>query len=161
MVRWRRFTEVTSIAVGAAAAVFGVALAAEKVAVGRKRLRPDPAAAEPLGQLRGPSLIVLADDGVPLHTEIDGPRKAPITSSSATGSPSARTAGTSSAGTSARRAIATGSCSWTSAATAGPGGRILAVRTSISSPVTCTPLSVRSRRVALLSCLPPATPWAQ
>ncbi len=79
MLRWRRFTEVTSIAVGAATAVFGVAWAAEKVAVGRKRLRPDPAAAEPLGQLRGRSLTVLADDGLPLHTEIDGPRRAPIT----------------------------------------------------------------------------------
>ena len=79
MVRWRRFTEITSIAAGAVAAAFGVALAAEKVAVGRKRLRRDPAAAEPLGKLRGHSLTVLADDGVPLHTEIDGPSKAPIT----------------------------------------------------------------------------------
>jgi pimeloyl-ACP methyl ester carboxylesterase len=79
MVQWRRFTEFTSIAAGATAAAVGAAVAAEKVAVGRMRLRPDPAAAEPLGQLRGRAVCVLADDGVPLHTEIDGPKKAPIT----------------------------------------------------------------------------------
>ncbi len=79
MVRWRRFTEVSSIAVGATAAAVGAAVAAEKVAVGRLRLQPDPAAAEPLGQLRGRELTVLADDGVPLHTEIEGPDRAPVT----------------------------------------------------------------------------------
>ena len=79
MVRWRRFTEVTSVAAGATAAALGVAVAGEKIAVGRLRLRPDPAAAEPLGQLRGRALTVLADDGVPLHTEIDGQKKAPVT----------------------------------------------------------------------------------
>jgi pimeloyl-ACP methyl ester carboxylesterase len=79
MVRWRRFTEVSSIAVGVTAAAVGAAVAAEKVAVGRLRLRPDPAAAEPLGQLRGRELTVLADDGVPLHTEIEGPDDAPVT----------------------------------------------------------------------------------
>ncbi len=79
MVRWRRLTEVTSIAAGATAATVGAAVAAEKIAVGRLRLRPDPAASEPLGQLRGREVTVLADDGVPLHTEIDGPEKAPIT----------------------------------------------------------------------------------
>src|SRR6266516_4568754 len=61
MVRWRRFTEVTSIAAGVTAAA----------AVG--------AAVEPLGQLRGRELTVLADDGVALHTEIDGPDDAPVT----------------------------------------------------------------------------------
>ncbi len=79
MVRWRRFTEITSIAAGATAAAVGAAVAAEKIAVGRMRLRPDPAAAEPLGQLRGRELVVHADDGVPLHTEINGPDKAPVT----------------------------------------------------------------------------------
>ncbi len=34
---------------------------------------------EPLGQLRGRVLTVLADDGVPLHAEIDGPDDAPVT----------------------------------------------------------------------------------
>jgi len=79
MVRWRRFTEVTSIAAGVTAAALGAAVAAEKVAVGRIRLRPDPAAAEPLGRLRGRELTVLADDGVALHAEIDGPDDAPVT----------------------------------------------------------------------------------
>jgi pimeloyl-ACP methyl ester carboxylesterase len=79
MVRWRRFTGVTGIAMGATAAAAGVAVAAEKVAVGRLRLRPDPAAAEPFGKLRGRELTVIADDGVPLHTEIDGPDDAPVT----------------------------------------------------------------------------------
>ena len=79
MVRWRRFTEVTSIAVGATAAAAGVAVAAEKVAVGRLRLRPDPAAAEPLGKLRGREVTVIADDGVPLHAEIDGSDDAAVT----------------------------------------------------------------------------------
>ena len=43
------------------------------------RLQPDPEADEPLGQLRGRPLTVLADDGVPLHAEIDGPDDAPVT----------------------------------------------------------------------------------
>ncbi len=79
MVRWRRFTEVTSLAAGATAAAAGAAVAAEKIAVGRVRLRPDPAGAEPLGRLRGRELPVLADDGVVLHTEIDGHKKPPVT----------------------------------------------------------------------------------
>ena len=54
-------------------------IAAEKIAVGRLRLRPDPEADEPLGQLRGRPLTVLADDGVPLHAEINGPDDAPVT----------------------------------------------------------------------------------
>ncbi len=79
MARWRRFTEVTGIAAGAVAAAVGAAVAAEKIAVGRVWLRPDPAAGEPLGQLRGRELTVRADDGVPLYTEIDGQKKAPVT----------------------------------------------------------------------------------
>jgi len=43
------------------------------------RLQPDPAAAEPFGQLRGRSLTVFADDGVTLHTEINGPDDCPVT----------------------------------------------------------------------------------
>jgi pimeloyl-ACP methyl ester carboxylesterase len=67
------------VAVGAAAAGAGAVIAAEKIAVGRIRLRPDPAAAEPLGQVRGRPLTVLADDGVPLSAEISGPDDAPVT----------------------------------------------------------------------------------
>ncbi len=73
MSRWLQLTKAGGLAVGAAAAGAGVVIAAEKIAVGRLRLRPDPAADEPLGQLRGRPLTVLADDGVPLHVEISGP----------------------------------------------------------------------------------------
>jgi pimeloyl-ACP methyl ester carboxylesterase len=79
MARWLRLTKAGGLAVGAVAAGAGVVIAAEKLAVGRLRLRPDPAADEPLGQLRDRSLTVLADDGVPLHAEISGPDDAPVT----------------------------------------------------------------------------------
>jgi pimeloyl-ACP methyl ester carboxylesterase len=79
MARWRRLTKAGGLAVGVAAAGAGAVIAAEKIAVGRLRLRPDPAAGEPLGQLRGRALTVLADDGVALHAEISGPDDAPVT----------------------------------------------------------------------------------
>ena len=79
MSRWLRLTKAGGLAVGAAAAGVGAVIAAEKIAVGRLRLRPDPAADEPLGQLRGRPLTVLADDGVPLHAEVAGPDDAPVT----------------------------------------------------------------------------------
>lgn len=77
MASWRR---IAGLAAGAtAAAVAGGLVAAEKLAVGRLRLRPDPEAGEPFGQLHGRGLTVLADDGVPLHAEIDGRAGAPVT----------------------------------------------------------------------------------
>ncbi len=79
MARWRRITGAAGLAAGAAAAGAGAVLAVERVAIGRMRLRPDPAADEPFGQLRGRSLTVLADDGVALHTEINGPDDSPVT----------------------------------------------------------------------------------
>ena len=79
MPRWQRVTGVAGIAAGAAAAAAGSMLAAEKLAVGRIRLRPDPAAAEPFGRLRGRPVPVTADDGVPLHVEVEGPDGAPVT----------------------------------------------------------------------------------
>ena len=79
MARWRQLTKAGGLAVGALAAGAGVVIAAEKIAVGRLRLRPDPAAGELLGQLRDQALTVLADDGVPLHVEISGPDEAPVT----------------------------------------------------------------------------------
>ncbi|MQA05788.1 MAG: alpha/beta fold hydrolase [Streptosporangiales bacterium] len=42
-------------------------------------MRPDSEAREPFGRLRGRSLTVLADDGVPLHVEIDGDDDADVT----------------------------------------------------------------------------------
>jgi pimeloyl-ACP methyl ester carboxylesterase len=63
------------VAVGA-----GVGLAAERMAVGRTRLRPDPEADEPFfGLPADRTSTVLADDGVPLHVEETGPRDAPLT----------------------------------------------------------------------------------
>jgi pimeloyl-ACP methyl ester carboxylesterase len=80
MASWRRVTGVAGLAAGAMlAAGVGAVIAAEKVAVGRLRLRPDPEADEPFGQLHGRALTVLADDGVPLHAEINGPDDAPVT----------------------------------------------------------------------------------
>jgi pimeloyl-ACP methyl ester carboxylesterase len=79
MARWWRVTGVAGLVVGAVAAGAGAIIAAEKAAVGRQRLWPDPEAAEPLGELRGAALTVLADDGVPLHAEINGPDDSPVT----------------------------------------------------------------------------------
>jgi pimeloyl-ACP methyl ester carboxylesterase len=79
MARWRRITGVAGVATGLVAAGAGAVLAAEKIAVGRHRLRPDPEAGEPLGTLRGRGLTVLASDGAALHAEIDGPDDAPVT----------------------------------------------------------------------------------
>jgi pimeloyl-ACP methyl ester carboxylesterase len=64
---------------GVGAAGVGAAVGLRRLAVGRARLRPDPDAEEPFGELRGRELTVLADDGVPLHVEIDGPDDAPLT----------------------------------------------------------------------------------
>jgi pimeloyl-ACP methyl ester carboxylesterase len=63
------------VAVGA-----GVGLAAERMAVGRTRLRPDPEADEPFFRLPADrSSTVRASDGVALHVEQTGPRDAPLT----------------------------------------------------------------------------------
>ena len=79
MVSWRRFSEVAGLAAGAIAAGAGAMVVAEKIAIGRIRLRPDPAAGEPFGDIRGEALTVRADDGLPLHVEISGPADAPVT----------------------------------------------------------------------------------
>lgn len=79
MARWRRLSSVAGLATGIVAASAGAVIAAEKVAVGRIRLRPDPARDEPFGELRGRLVDVVADDGVPLHVEVSGPDDAPVT----------------------------------------------------------------------------------
>jgi pimeloyl-ACP methyl ester carboxylesterase len=79
MVRWRRLSSVAGLATGIAAASAGAVIAAEKVAVGRIRLRPDPARDEPFGQLSGRQVDVIADDGIRLHAEVCGPEDAPVT----------------------------------------------------------------------------------
>jgi pimeloyl-ACP methyl ester carboxylesterase len=79
MARWRRLSSVAGLATGIAAASAGAVIAAEKVAVGRIRLRPDPARNEPFGQLRGRQVDVIADDGVRLQVEVCGPDDAMVT----------------------------------------------------------------------------------
>lgn len=66
-------------AVGLAAAGVAGAVAAQRIAVGRLRTRPDPYLHEPLGMLRGRPVPVRASDGVTLHAEIDGADDAPLT----------------------------------------------------------------------------------
>ena len=76
MTRWRR---IAGIAAGTAVAAAGAVVAAERIAAHRLRLYPDPAADEPLGELRGREFVVLAPDGAPLHVEVNGPDDAPVT----------------------------------------------------------------------------------
>ena len=78
MANWRRITGAVGLAVGATAAGAGAVVAAERIAVNRLRGRPGYAP-EPFGSLRGLQLTVLAEDGVPLHVEINGPDTAPMT----------------------------------------------------------------------------------
>jgi pimeloyl-ACP methyl ester carboxylesterase len=64
-----------AVAIGAAAG-----MAAEKYAVGRVRLAPDPDADQPFFQLPSDRVRrVVADDGVPLHVEEVGPERADLT----------------------------------------------------------------------------------
>jgi pimeloyl-ACP methyl ester carboxylesterase len=79
MARWRRLTSIAGIATGVVAAGVGGVIAAEKIAVGRIRLQPDPAAGEPFGELPGTPVTVRADDGALLHAEVAGPDNAPVT----------------------------------------------------------------------------------
>jgi pimeloyl-ACP methyl ester carboxylesterase len=79
MVNWRRLTSVTGLAAGAIAAGAGAVVLAEKIAVGRIRLRPDPVAGESFNDPHGEQMTVLADDGLPLHVQVCGPPDAPVT----------------------------------------------------------------------------------
>jgi pimeloyl-ACP methyl ester carboxylesterase len=78
MANWRRITGAAGLVAGATAAGAGAVVAAERIAVNRLRGRVPPGD-EPFGTLRGLELTVLAEDGVPLHVEINGPDTAPIT----------------------------------------------------------------------------------
>jgi pimeloyl-ACP methyl ester carboxylesterase len=79
MVSLRRLSSVAGLVAGAVAAGTGVVVMAEKIAVGRIRLKPDPSAGEPFGDIRGEGMTVVADDGLPLHVELAGPEDAPVT----------------------------------------------------------------------------------
>jgi pimeloyl-ACP methyl ester carboxylesterase len=73
MATWRRITGAAGLAAGAMAAGAGALVAAERIAIGRVQVLRRNAPPEDLGELRGQSLTVQADDGVPLHVEIDEP----------------------------------------------------------------------------------------
>ncbi len=75
----RRRVGIAGAVVGAASAGVATAALAKRYAVGRIRLRPDPEASEPFGELRGQEVDVTASDGVRLHAELDGPQDAPLT----------------------------------------------------------------------------------
>jgi pimeloyl-ACP methyl ester carboxylesterase len=67
-------------ALGVVATGAAVGLAAERYAVGRTRLRPDPEARQPFfGLPADRTRQVLAEDGVPLHVEEVGPEHAGLT----------------------------------------------------------------------------------
>ncbi|GAA0926898.1 alpha/beta hydrolase [Nonomuraea longicatena] len=75
----RRKVGIAGAIVGAASAgVAGLALA-KRYAVGRIRLRPDPEASEPFGELGGAEHTFTTSDGVDLHVRLDGPQDAPLT----------------------------------------------------------------------------------
>src|ERR1700722_8948594 len=76
MARWRR---IAGLAAGGAAAGLGAVIAAERLGGHRVGLSPAPAENEPLGELRGRELVVVAPDGVPLHVEVNGADDAPVT----------------------------------------------------------------------------------
>ena len=78
MANWRRITGAVGLVVGASAAGAGALVAAERIALNRLRRGAEPDG-EPFGSLRGLELTVLAEDGVPLHVEINGPDTAPVT----------------------------------------------------------------------------------
>jgi pimeloyl-ACP methyl ester carboxylesterase len=75
----RRRVGIAGAVVGAASAGVAAAALAKRYAVGRIRLRPDPEASEPFGELRGQETAVTTSDGVRLHAELDGPQEAPLT----------------------------------------------------------------------------------
>lgn len=79
MASLRRLTGAAGLIAGATAAGAGAVLAAERIAVGRLRHRLDPSEDEKFGTLRGKEFTVLANDGVPLLTEVNGPAVAPLT----------------------------------------------------------------------------------
>jgi pimeloyl-ACP methyl ester carboxylesterase len=70
---------VAAAVVGVVAAGTAAGVALERRAVGRARSAPDPYADEPFGSLHSAGRTVYADDGVPLHVEIEGEENAPLT----------------------------------------------------------------------------------
>jgi pimeloyl-ACP methyl ester carboxylesterase len=74
---WGKRAAVVGAAAGVVAASAAVGLAAERYAVGRSFRGEDPESDEPFGLLRGNVVPVTADDGVPLHVEVEDYMDAP------------------------------------------------------------------------------------
>ncbi|HET6818538.1 MAG TPA: alpha/beta hydrolase [Mycobacteriales bacterium] len=70
---------IAAAAAGVAAGAVAAGVAAERRVVGRARSGPDRFADEPFGMLHTAGRTVLADDGVPLHVEVDGNEAAELT----------------------------------------------------------------------------------
>lgn len=68
---WGKRAALVAGAAGVVAAGAAVGLAAERYVVGRSLRGEDTEADEPLGQIHGRTVPVLASDGVPLHVEVD------------------------------------------------------------------------------------------
>ncbi|HET7531334.1 MAG TPA: alpha/beta hydrolase [Mycobacteriales bacterium] len=75
----RRRLGIAAAVAGVAATAVAAGVAAERRVVGRERSRPDRFADEPFGSLHTAGRMVLADDGVPLHVEVDGDESAELT----------------------------------------------------------------------------------
>jgi len=75
----RKRLGVTAAVAGVAAGAVAVGVAAERRVVGRARSGPDRHADEAFGTAHTAGRTVLADDGVPLHVEIDGDESAELT----------------------------------------------------------------------------------
>ena len=79
-VRGRRRAGLVGGLVGVVAVGAAAGLAAERYAIGRARLAPDPDLDEPFFALPANRIRrVVADDGVPLHVEEVGPKRAEVT----------------------------------------------------------------------------------
>ena len=75
----RRRVGLAAAVVGVVAAGTAAGVALERRAVGRARSAPDPYSDEPFGSLHSAGRTVYADDGVPLHVEVESDDNAPLT----------------------------------------------------------------------------------
>ncbi|GAA0996759.1 alpha/beta hydrolase [Acrocarpospora macrocephala] len=75
----RRTVGIAGAIVGAASAGVAAGTLAKRYAVGRIRLRVDPEANEPFGELRGRETTLTTSDGLEIHAEVDGPEDAELT----------------------------------------------------------------------------------
>src|SRR5260370_42551789 len=79
MANWRGTAGAAGGVGGGSGAGAGAVVAVERIGMSGVRNRLAKQDGEPFGTLRGRELTVLAEDGVALHVEINGPDTAPIT----------------------------------------------------------------------------------